>query len=153
AVYGRGSHAVFAKYFLLPENGSVLRIEAERFEGEIGFYRHRSSQIDAALHDNRRRPAEAGNVLLPGFVFVLAPFERQVFGSGAAFPRGTTELRPILGAGDGWYKHEEANEGDLKVSNHRWILSASGGGLRALLARRASECGARWRFGLVVKLY
>src|SRR5262249_47900258 len=58
--------------------------------------RHAGSQVDAALPDDRRRPAEAGNALLPDDILVGTPLRRQAALGDSPLPCWPTELGPVL---------------------------------------------------------
>src|SRR5207249_11688609 len=61
--------------------------------------RHRRGDEDFVSPDDRRRPGDAGDFHPPLYIFVLAPFGRELGLLRQTVGVGSAELRPILGPG------------------------------------------------------
>src|SRR5262249_44954549 len=69
---------------------------------------------DAMAESDGAGGAAAGELELPGDVFVVGPLGGQVFLAGNAEPAGTAELPPVVGKGGVHGEEEEQKQGVTK---------------------------------------
>ena len=97
-----GGFGVGANRFDVPHDAAVLRVDAERAERNVARLGGAGGgrEIDLAVDQHGRRPAAAGNRLLPGDVLRRAPLDGNVRRGRNPVARRPAKLRPIGSHGE-----------------------------------------------------
>ena len=102
-----GDFGIGADRFDVPENLAVGRVDAEHAERDVAGFGGAGGrgEIELAVDEHGRRPAAAGNRLLPSDILRRAPFDGHVGRRGDAIARRAAELGPVGGSGRGNARH------------------------------------------------
>src|SRR5262249_36014732 len=117
--------AILVEDLLVPDRLAVGGAEAQgaqRLAAVVG--RYGGGEIKFSPRRHRRAPTQPGNLLFPGDVFVLAPFQRKLGTAVDALPGRPAELRPIIGEQVGGRDRNEQEGGERSV--HARSLGSGG---------------------------
>ena len=118
------------KTFVSREPRAFQGVKAKDFQAQVlaVFHRHRGGQINATIPHNRRRPAFAGNRLLPDDVFRRAPFDGKPFAGIYALTGGAAKVRPILATAGKAQPNERSIANGKVRSRMRVLMKVFAGG-------------------------
>ncbi len=102
-----------------PDDVALVGVDAD--QGAVRAVGGGGLQEQALAPDDRRRVALAGNANLPADVFLVAPLDGDVFVGGGSGAVGSTEPRPLGGAGGEAKTQQDA-------ANQQQARSVHGGG-------------------------